>query len=391
MSSSHHNTANILSQSFEHYFDAVGAKAMQRAGNNPQLKGIVHEQMFCDKLNMQPENLFFGKVARMTRNPQAHDVDVVQLDADGRCTGRFQLKDTTSESGVRDTLGRIRKGQYRSTKLVGTEETAAKYNKMRSAGDKSMQSSGISSTRTGRIADNTGVRSMDKQQFLHNMQDVGVCAVNSAEMGAVFSALNASCNNIQRYRNGEVDGIEAVGKVLAETGKGAASAGVTTAGALTLKEGGKALGSTLGSETLRKVAGSNVGTAVAFGAVEVLGDTVKLARGEISSGEYGKSVATTAGRAAGGYGGASMGATFGTAILPGVGTGIGSLGGAVVGGMAGQQIVETVCDNSDGVIDTVSEVLVDFGDGIAGGMDRFGETVSDVCDSITSFIDDLIY
>ena len=178
------NTGNEL------YQDTIGAEALARAGNNKQLKGVVHELLFRDKLNTNPANIHEGKTAVLTKNPTAHAVDVVQM-KDGKCVGRFQLKDTTSDSGVRDTLSRTRSHQYRSAKLMGTEETTQKYNASISANDKRMESTGISSKRTGRIADNAGVNSPSRDTFLNNMQDVGSCAVDSFCVGAAISAVFA--------------------------------------------------------------------------------------------------------------------------------------------------------------------------------------------------------
>lgn len=332
------NTVNCISQAFELYNDAIGQEALERVGNNPQLKGVIHEMLFRDKLNLNIRNRLHGNTAVLTRNPRAHDVDVIVMGKNGRAVNRYQVKDCTSPSGIGDTLGKTRNGRYRSTKLVGTNETTTKYNQRAGVGDKPMQSTGISSNRTGRIADNTGINTVDKNQLLHNMQDIGSCAATSAAIGAGISFLSSVVDGHARYARGEIDGAEYMESVITETGKGAVNAGATTAAALCLKEGGKQLGKNLGNQALKRFAGSNAATAIAFGAVEVGCDLYKLGTGEIDGCEFGKKTMATTGGAAGGYGGAVAGAALGTMILPGIGTGIGAFLGGLMGGLGGNSI-----------------------------------------------------
>lgn len=334
---------NRILAGFEHYNDAIGQEALARSGNNPQLKGIVHEMLFRDKCNLTPSSVLKGNVTVLTRNPTAHNVDLITMN-NGKAVAKYQLKDCTSDSGIRDTLGRVRNGQYKNTQLMGTEETAKKYNRMKTPNDRPMKSTGISSKRTGRIADNAGVKSPDKNTVMNNFKDVGSCALNSAGIGAAFSAAGSLYSNLEKYNKGEIDGFEYMGEVAKDTAKGAAKSAATTATALSLKEGGKALGEAVGSQAFRKFAGSNAGTAVAFGLAEIGFNAVKYANGDIDGKQFAKSSATTVGGAAGGYGGAVAGATIGTALCPGIGTAIGACIGGIAVGVASSSVVESICD-----------------------------------------------
>lgn len=334
---------NRVLAALEHYNDTIGQEALSRAGCNQQLKGIVHEMLFRDKCNMNPSSILKGNVTVLTKNPTAHNVDLVTMN-EGKAVAKYQLKDCTSDSGIRDTLGRVRKGQYRNTQLMGTEETTKKYNSMKSPNDRPMKSTGVSSKRTGRIADNAGVKSPDKNTVMNNFKDIGSCAMNSAGIGAAFSAAGSIYSNLEKYNNGEIDGVEYMGEVAKDTAKGAVKSATTTATALSLKEGGKALGDAVGSQALRKFAGSNAGTAVAFGIAEIGYNAFKYANGDIDGKDFAKSSATTVGGAAGGYGGAVAGAAIGSAVLPGVGTAIGACLGGIVVGVASSSVVESICD-----------------------------------------------
>ena len=52
----------------EGYEASVGARALARAGKCPNLKGHVHEQIFCDKFNMNPRNILEGNHAQLTKS-----------------------------------------------------------------------------------------------------------------------------------------------------------------------------------------------------------------------------------------------------------------------------------------------------------------------------------
>lgn len=337
--------SSAVCTSVEHYFDAIGREALERAGGpNPQLKGHIFEMLWRDKCNLDLGNRLKGITAVLTRSPQAHAVDVVQMQ-DGKCVGRWQCKDVTSASGMSKIRAEVRKGHYRSAKLVGTTETAQKYNAGLKPGDKkTMLDSGISSSRTGRIADNMGVDSPAKDVLKGNLADVAACAKNAAGIGAVFGAAGSVMRNAGRWSRDEIDTEKFVGAVLMDSVKGACESGVKTGTALCIKEGVKYGAKQTGSAILKSAAKSNALTAVCFGAAEVAYDGVQLARGKMDGGEFMARSTGTVAAAAGGYGGAVWGAALGAILLPGIGGPIGGFLGAAIGSMGASAAGRAVGD-----------------------------------------------
>ncbi|MFO0651483.1 MAG: glycine zipper domain-containing protein [Polyangiales bacterium] len=139
------------------------------------------------------------------------------------------------------------------------------------------------------------------------------------------------------FSDGTIDGVEYAKRVTLGTASGAVSAGGRTAAALTLKEGAKQVAIRTGTESLRRVAGSNVATAVSFAVVEQGIDTVALIRGTIDGREYGARTTGTLGTTGGAYGGALVGASIGSAV-PLVGTAVGAVIGGLVGALGGGAI-----------------------------------------------------
>ena len=333
---------NALHEGREIYYDAVGQEALRRSGKSPQLKGIVHEVLFRDQQNCAANGLLSGNVTQLTKRPTARGVDLVTVDKNGHVAGRYQLKDCTSVSGIGKTLSQVRRGKYHSAKMLGTEETTRAFDAARKVGDKTMRSTGISSNRTGRIADNVGAQSRDAGTTWNNFKDIQSCAASNAAFSAAASCLSSAVSNYDRYKKGELSAGEYAAEVASDSATSAVRSAATTAAALTLKEGGKALGRSVGSESLKRLAGSNAATAAAFAVAEIGMDAVDLARGKISGGEFAKNAMGSAGSAAGGLGGAAGGAALGTMICPVVGTAIGGAIGGVVGGIGGRSILKSI-------------------------------------------------
>lgn len=134
----------------EGYEGATALRALNRAGQNPQLKGVVHEMMFCDKYNVNPLNIIKGNHAALTKSTTAQMKDVIMTNSNGRVIQHAQLKDTVSPAGIRKTINQINSGHYNKTAVYGTEETAKQL-----AGKVSQKvhSSNISTGTTSRIAD----------------------------------------------------------------------------------------------------------------------------------------------------------------------------------------------------------------------------------------------
>ena len=103
----------------EAYEASVAARALARAGANPQLKGVAHELMFCDKFNFDPTHFLRGEHASLTKSATAQMKDIIMKNAQGRVIGHAQLKDTVSAS----VSGRryARSSRATTTRLLSTE------------------------------------------------------------------------------------------------------------------------------------------------------------------------------------------------------------------------------------------------------------------------------
>lgn len=136
----------------EAYEFAVGQEMLDRAGRNQCGKGVVHEILCRDQLNLKPENILTGTHAELASSTTAVRDDIV-VTRGGKVVGRMQLKDTPAS--VDKTLQQVSRGKYAGTKLMGTKETAAAY-EAKAAGrgiPQKMTSTGVSSKDTARIAD----------------------------------------------------------------------------------------------------------------------------------------------------------------------------------------------------------------------------------------------
>lgn len=327
------SSATAVRAQFAHElaWDAIGEMAADRAGRGPQLKGVVHEVAWSTKKNLDPGALFRGESTRLTGSVSARELDAVTTRA-GKVVERAQLKDLTSQSGIADLERRLGRGQYRTARLVGTEETAAAWSKR--GHRKAMDSSGISSRRTARVAENSGSK-VRGGSVASNLRDIGGMAGGAAATGAVFGAAAEAVTSYGELSSGRISGGEFAGRVATTATRSGAAAGVKTAAALGLKEGAKQVAIRSGSEAARRLAGSNVGTAVAFAAVDQVVDVGRFLNGDIDGAELGTRTVANTGTAGGGLGGATLGAAVGTAICPGIGTVLGSVVGGVVGSVSG--------------------------------------------------------
>ena len=238
------NTATVAVK--EGYEAGVAIRALERAGNCPQLKGHVHEIMFCDKYNVNPLNIIQGNHAELTKSATAQMKDVVMTN-NGRVVGHAQLKDTISSSGLRKTAEQIKSGHYNKTTIFGTEETAAKL-----AGKvpQKVHSSGISSETTSRIA-NKALGRMPTMNALGSATRSGGMA--GAAIGAGIEAITSISDVI--------DGKKDVGDAVIDVGAEAVKGGVT--GATSSAAGVVATG----------VAGSAISTFAATGVDSAIAST----------------------------------------------------------------------------------------------------------------------
>lgn len=250
------------------YEASVGIRAYNRAGNNPQLKGIVHEVAYVDAQNFNPRNLIAGTRAALTKSTNAVRDDVVLMNG-GKVVGRVQLKDTPR--AISDTVAHVASGQYKGTKLIGTRETTEAYSKaVANAAKKGknisqkMTSSGISSTDTGRVAIETIGEAAGKLA----PKAVAKVAASSGLVGAAVSGGVEFISAGRELINDEIDGGEFFGRVAKET----ASGGLSAAGASALATTASAGAATVLAGTTAAVWGP---VAIGVGVTVVAGTAIK--------------------------------------------------------------------------------------------------------------------
>ncbi|HPF08752.1 MAG TPA: hypothetical protein PL020_03335 [Candidatus Cloacimonadota bacterium] len=203
------------------YEGKVIAESMQRAGKNPQLKGVIHEVLIKDKINSNPANIVKGVKASLTKNPNAKTVDIV-VKQGNKVVSRIQAKDTANS--ISKTVKQISNGQYRSAKLYGTKETVAKLNpKLAKNGlSKTAESSGISSETTKAIATKAGVSGTTGLS-----KACMTAAKSSAISGGLVSGGFAIIKGVIDISSDEKD----LGEVLLDVGKETAGGALAAAGA----------------------------------------------------------------------------------------------------------------------------------------------------------------
>jgi len=224
------------------YETKIGVEAIIRSGGrNPQLKGVVHELLYRDTVNVNPKNILSGTKCSLSSSATAVRDDVLTMRG-GKVVGRAQLKDTVS--GVSKTVKQASSGKYMRTKLLGTKETVSAYNKAVSGISRGgtkvpqrMSSTGISSSDTSRIAAQTIGGSIETAQVVR-------AATTSGAAGAAISgAISAAASGV-KLAKGEINGREFVNTVTRDTigggisaAAGSATAAVVATGAATVLVG----------------------------------------------------------------------------------------------------------------------------------------------------------
>lgn len=184
-------------------------EAVNRAGHNKNIKGHILEVKFKNRYNRNPLNVLKGNKAQLTKSSTAVRDDVIVMNQN-KVVKRFQLKDTPSKSGIRDTAERIKRGQYRGTNIVGTSETASKI--------KGVSDSGISTKTTELLAcEANGANPLKKLNLLsHHGKKLGAS-------GGIISGGFSLLENGIKYIKGEKDLDECVTSTGIEATKGAIS------------------------------------------------------------------------------------------------------------------------------------------------------------------------
>jgi len=262
-------TSTVANSTKLGYESKVLLEALQRAGGNHNLKGIIHEVMVKDLINGNPVRLVDGKTAKLVLDSTANKVDMVIMQG-GKVLNRVQLKDTAKSIG--QTVRRAAAGDYRSVQLWGTSETTQAFKQAAKSG-KDMTSTGISSKTTEALAKRVGKTGSNASVTVSS--SVKTMAKSGAAWGGAISGVVATVDGINDYRRGKKDGSQVIGHIAKESAGGALSGAV--AGAVATAAG-SALAATVGTATLGAATvtiGAPVVAAVAVGAgVKFLWDSV---------------------------------------------------------------------------------------------------------------------
>lgn len=214
------------------YEGTVVARAMERAGRNPHLKGHIHEVLVKDVRNARNLLTLNGASTDLTRSTTAGTVDLVTTRG-GKVIERIQVKDVTSKVGIDKLVKQCADGKYRSAQLVGSEESAQAFNKAaEKAGiSKRMTSTGVSSKSTESLAQRAGATGSGT---------LGSAMTQAAKAGGAAGAIVgggiAAVKGCIDLANGRADAGEVAGTVVKASAKGgvsgaAAGAAATAAGA----------------------------------------------------------------------------------------------------------------------------------------------------------------
>ncbi|MBE5395177.1 MULTISPECIES: hypothetical protein [Brevibacillus] len=228
MSKDSNQSSTVALGMIETYEAKVALEALERGGRNKNLHGVVHEILVKDKLNANPKNILSGAKAHLTQSTTAVRDDIVVKQA-GQVVKRLQVKDTAQS--ISKTVKQVAEGKYNGTNLVGTKETAEAFNKAaKSAGlNKTMQSSGFSSTDTTRIAG----KALGKMPTSSTVASVARSAgIAGAAISAGFTAISSGSD----WLDGKISTSEYVGKV-ANEGVGGGISAAAGAGAATIATG----------------------------------------------------------------------------------------------------------------------------------------------------------
>lgn len=261
------NTGTIYATIKETYEGKVGIEAFSRAGNNQNLKGIVHEILYKDSQNINPSNILNGTKATLSKSSTAIRDDILLMNS-GKVVGRAQLKDTANS--INHTIKQVSSGKYQGTALMGTKETVSAYNsgvsKAASKGiqiTQKMNSTGISSSDTARIASKTIGGNLTNQALTS-------VAKNSGTFGAAISGGLEVLSSGKDLFDGYIDGGEFVANVAKETAGGGISAAASSVAAT-------AVATTAATVLASTTAPVWAPAAIGIGAAVAVGSAVKSA------------------------------------------------------------------------------------------------------------------
>ncbi|MBR4189477.1 MAG: hypothetical protein IKQ55_05885 [Kiritimatiellae bacterium] len=235
------NAANWTKHGYE---ATVKARALARAGGNPNLNGHILEIMGADKTNLNPANWVKGVRETLSASTTERAADSLVRQA-GRVVEKVQYKDCSKSIG--DVVRRVNAGQYQGTTLKGTTETAKVFNRYAAKHGLAtrMKDTGISSNTT---------KSLGRACGACKQVPLAKAAAISARSGGIFGGAIAggisAVSNLRAVARGEKDGWEAAGCIAKDTaggalsGAGAAAAATATGGAVAAGVAGTAIAGT---------------------------------------------------------------------------------------------------------------------------------------------------
>lgn len=248
------------------YEQSVIARAIDRAGANPQLKGHIHEILVQDAKNLRNLLTGNGATTQLTKSTTAGTVDLITTKG-GKVIERIQVKDVTSQSGINKLVKQCADGKYRSAQLVGSEETTQAFNKAaEKAGiSKRMSSTGVSSKSTESLAQRAGATGSGSLGSA-----IGQAARSGGMVGAVVGGGVEVVKGCIDLIDGNADAVDVAGRVVKASAKGGASGAAAGAAATAAGAGAAAAVSALGLTGLAATAttiGAPIVAAVAAGYV----------------------------------------------------------------------------------------------------------------------------
>lgn len=224
------------------YEGTVIARAMERAGHNPHLKGHIHEVLVKDARNARNLLTLNGASTELTKSTTAGTVDLVTTKG-GKVIERLQVKDVTSQAGIDKLVKQCADGKYRSAQLVGSEESAQAFNKAaEKAGiSKRMTSTGMSSKSTESLAQRAGATGSGSLGSA-----MGQAAKAGGAAGAIIGGGVAAVKGCIDLIDGRADAAEVAGTVVKASAKGGVSGAAAGAAATATGAGAVAAVSALG-------------------------------------------------------------------------------------------------------------------------------------------------
>ena len=248
------------------YEGTVIARAMERAGHNPHLKGHIHEVLVKDARNARNLLTLNGASTELTKSTTAGTVDLVTTKG-GKVIERLQVKDVTSQAGIDKLIKQCADGKYRSAQLVGSEESAQAFNKAaEKAGiSKRMTSTGVSSKSTESLAQRAGATGSGSLGSA-----MGQAAKAGGAAGAIIGGGVAAVKGCIDLIDGRADAAEVAGTVVKASAKGGVSGAAAGAAATATGAGAVAAVSALGMTGMAATAvtiGAPLAVAVGVGYV----------------------------------------------------------------------------------------------------------------------------